>query len=144
LTAAKAMADDTAMTENNRNVVSASVTAPTLPEGIVDIAALPANDPIDGCRVFTHYNGPTNQLNGLCVGMAVLDPGATPHPPHRHPEEEFMIVASGEGEIEVAGKRTHVGPGAIMYVNGDTEHGITNTGKVPMTFYWSKWLAKGF
>ena len=22
------------------------------------------------------------------------------------------------------------------------EHGITNTGKVPMTFYWSKWLAK--
>ena len=55
-----------------------------------------------------------------------------------------MIVASGEGEIEVAGKRTPVGPGAIMYVNGDTEHGITNTGKVPMTFYWSKWLAKGF
>ena len=54
-----------------------------------------------------------------------------------------MIVASGEGEIEVAGKRTHVGPGAIMYVNGDTEHGITNTGKVPMTFYWSKWTAKG-
>jgi hypothetical protein len=21
-------------------------------------------------------------------------------------------------------------------------HGITNTGKVPLTFYWSKWLGK--
>jgi hypothetical protein len=31
-----------------------------------------------------------------------------------------------------------------MYCAGQTEHGITNTGKVPMTFFWSKWLAKGF
>jgi hypothetical protein len=30
-----------------------------------------------------------------------------------------------------------------MYCAGNTLHGITNTGKVPMTFYWSKWLAKG-
>jgi hypothetical protein len=22
-------------------------------------------------------------------------------------------------------------------------HGITNTGTTPMTFYWSKWIAKG-
>ena len=94
-------------------------------------------------RVFTHYNGPTDQLSGLCAGMCVLDPGSSPHPPHQHPEEEFMIVASGTGEIECAGKTTRVGPGAMMYCAGNTIHGITNTGKVPMTFYWSKWLARG-
>ena len=33
-------------------------------------------------------------------------------------------------------------PGAVMYCAGDVLHGITNTGKVPLTFYWSKWLAK--
>lgn len=132
------------MADQNPNVVSASVTSAKLPEGIVDIASIPTSDPVDGCRVFTHYNGPTDQLNGLCVGMAVLDPGTQPHPPHRHAEEEFMIVASGDGEIYVSGKATKVGPGAIMYVAGNTEHGIKNTGKVPMTFYWSKWLAKGF
>jgi hypothetical protein len=32
----------------------------------------------------------------------------------------------------------------MMYCAGNTLHGITNTGNVPMTFYWSKWLAKGF
>jgi mannose-6-phosphate isomerase-like protein (cupin superfamily) len=130
------------MPDNTSNVVSAAVAASKLPEGVVDIRSIPTTGPIHGCQVFTHYNGPTNQLTGLCVGMAVLDPGASPHPPHRHPEEEFLIVASGDGEIYVEGKTTQVGAGAIMYVAGNTEHGICNTGKVPMTFYWSKWLAK--
>ena len=73
--------------------------------------------------------------------MAVLDPGASPHPPHRHPEEEFLIVAAGTGEIECGGQTTTVGPGDIMYCAGNVLHGITNTGQVPLTFYWSKWLA---
>jgi mannose-6-phosphate isomerase-like protein (cupin superfamily) len=115
---------------------------PKLSEGVVDIASIPPTAPVDGCRIFMHYNGPTDQLSGLCVGMAVLSPGSSPHPPHRHAEEEFLIIASGDGEIYVEGKTTQVGPGAIMYVAGNTEHGICNTGTAPMTFYWSKWLAK--
>jgi mannose-6-phosphate isomerase-like protein (cupin superfamily) len=54
-----------------------------------------------------------------------------------------MIVASGTGEIECGGQVTAVGPGAVMYCAGQVVHGITNTGKVPLTFYWSKWLGKG-
>jgi mannose-6-phosphate isomerase-like protein (cupin superfamily) len=130
------------MAEYDSNVVSASTTASKLPDGVITIEQLASSDPALGCRVFTHYNGPTDQLSGMCTGMAVLDPGSSPHPPHRHPEEEFLIIASGSGEIECAGKTTQVGPGAIMYCAGNVLHGITNTGKVPMTFYWSKWLAK--
>jgi len=122
-------------------VVSVEKAANKLPEGVLDIDALtPEVHP--GCRVFVHYNGPTDQLSGMCTGMAVLEPGASPHPPHRHPEEEFMIVAGGTGEIACAGKTTPVGPGSIMYCAGNTLHGILNTGKVPLTFYWSKWMAK--
>jgi len=79
----------------------------------------------------------------MCTGMVVLDPGATPHPPHRHPEEEFLIIAEGTAEIECDGKLTDCGPGAIMYCAGNVLHGITNKSKVPMTFYWAKWMAKG-
>jgi mannose-6-phosphate isomerase-like protein (cupin superfamily) len=132
------------MTDPNSNVVSASTIAAKLADGIMDLDTIGPAPAVDGCRVFTHYNGPTDQLDGLCVGMCVLEPGASPHPPHRHPEEEFMIVASGTGEIECDGKTTAVGPGAVMYCAGEVLHGITNTGKVPLTFYWSKWLAKGF
>ena len=54
----------------------------------------------------------------------------------------FVVVASGTGEIFCDGKTTQVSPGAMMYCAGMVWHGITNTGKVPLTFYWSKWLGK--
>jgi mannose-6-phosphate isomerase-like protein (cupin superfamily) len=130
------------MAEYNPNVVSASTTGTKLPDGVVDLDSIESSDPVSGCRVFTHYNGSTDELSGLAAGMCVLDPGSSPHPPHQHPEEEFMIVASGTGEIECGGKTTQVGPGAMMYCAGNTIHGITNTGKLPLTFYWSKWLGK--
>ena len=129
------------MAEKTEAVVAVETAAGKLPDGVIDINALPS-EYVSGCRVFVHYNGPTDQLSGMCTGMAVLDPGATPHPPHQHPEEEFMIVASGTGEIECGGKTTEVGPGSVMYCAGQVVHGITNTGKVPLTFYWSKWLGK--
>ena len=128
------------MANETPNVVSASTAGTKLPDGVIDLNGLEGTDPVLGCRVFTHYNGPTDMLSGMCAGMAVLDPGSSPHPPHTHPEEEFLIIASGTGEIECAGKTTQVGPGAMMYCAGNVLHGITNTGKVPLTFYWQKWL----
>ena len=130
------------MADKNPNVVSAETNAAKLADVTLTLNDLPSTYQ-DGCRVFVHFNGPTDQLSGMCTGMAVLDPGASPHPPHRHPEEEFLIVAGGAGEIECDGQVTAVGPGAIMYCAGNVLHGITNTGKVPLTFYWSKWMARG-
>ena len=49
-----------------------------------------------------------------------------------------------DADIEVDGTPTPVGPGAIMYCGSNVSHGITNTGATPMTFYWSKWTARGF
>ncbi len=128
------------MAQTPDTTVPVAPAAAPLSDGVVTLGSVPP-DVQPGCRAFTHFNGPTGQLSGLCAGLAVLDPGASPHPPHRHPEEEFLIVAAGTGEIECAGKTTQVGPGDIMYCAGDVLHGITNTGQVPLTFYWSKWLA---
>jgi mannose-6-phosphate isomerase-like protein (cupin superfamily) len=128
--------------ETNNLVVAAATTTPKLPDGVIAVAGLPPMRQ-EGCAAYVHYNGPTDQLSGMCAGMATLDPGASPHPPHRHPEEELLIVAEGTGVIECGGESTAVGPGAIMYCAGNTLHGITNTGSTQMTFYWSKWLAKG-
>ena len=131
------------MAETINTAVNVSSTTPKLPDGVIDIGSI-TPDVVAGVRVFVHYNGPTDQLSGMCTGMVVLDPGATPHPPHRHPEEEFLIITEGTAEIECDGKLTDCGPGAIMYCAGNVLHGITNKSKVPVTFYWAKWMAKGF
>jgi quercetin dioxygenase-like cupin family protein len=124
-------------------VITASTTAPKLPDGVIAYENLAAEGDAPGAAAYVHYNGPTEQLATMCTGMCVLDPGATPHPPHQHPEEEFMIVASRTGVIEVDGKPTAMGPGAIMYCGSNVFHGITNTGDTPMTFYWSRRWNRG-
>jgi mannose-6-phosphate isomerase-like protein (cupin superfamily) len=130
------------MATNPDTTVATDTRASKLPDGVRTVDRIPP-EKYPGCTVFVHYNGPTDQLSGVSMGMAVLDPGGSPHEPHRHPEEEFLIVASGTGEILYGDSTTPVGPGSVMYCAGGTLHGIVNTGAVPLTFYWSKWMARG-
>jgi mannose-6-phosphate isomerase-like protein (cupin superfamily) len=123
------------------NPITVAMAAAKLRDGVLSSDEVETTS-TEGCTAYTHYNGPTEHLAGICAGMAILEPGASPHPPHRHPEEEFLIVAEGSGEIECDGKVTPVGSGAMMYCAGNTLHGIVNTGSKPITFYWSKWIAK--
>jgi quercetin dioxygenase-like cupin family protein len=86
-----------------------------------------------------YFDGPTEQLKSMTAGSLRLKPGMTPHPPHKHPEEEFMVVTEGAGEISVEGKVTKVAAGSMMYCGAGKLHGIVNTGKTPLLFYFYKW-----
>jgi len=111
-----------------------------LPNTVVDMttaaALLENNQPLK-----IYFNGPTDQLRTMIAGNLLLDPGMSPHPPHQHPEEEFMLIAQGTGEILVDGATHPVGPGSMMYCAGNRTHGITNTGTEKMLFYFWKWMA---
>ena len=87
------------------------------------------------------FDGSTAQLKSLVAGSLLLKPGMEPHPPHQHPEEEFMLITEGRGEILVGGKTHQVGPGALMYSESNQLHGVKNTGSAPLRFYYFKWLA---
>jgi len=86
-----------------------------------------------------YFDGPTDQLSAMTAGSLRLKPGMSPHPPHQHPEEEIMVITEGSGEITVDGKVTKVGSGTMMYCAGGKLHGIVNTGKSPLLFYYYKW-----
>jgi quercetin dioxygenase-like cupin family protein len=88
-----------------------------------------------------YFDGATDQLKYMIAGSLLLKAGMSPHPAHQHPEEEFMLVTEGTGEIEVDGKTIQVGPGSMMYCAGGKYHAITNTGTTPMLFYYYKWLS---
>jgi quercetin dioxygenase-like cupin family protein len=89
-----------------------------------------------------YFNGQTAGTRNFVVGQFRLKPGEEPHPIHKHPEEEILIVASGKGEISCDGKTTKVGPGSVMYTGPDAPHGIKNTGDEVMTFYFIKWIGR--
>jgi len=123
------------------SAVAATNATPKLPNTTLDPSKGKLDrQPFGDLRIY--FDGPTDQLKAMTAGSLLLKPGMSPHPPHEHPEEEMMVITEGTGEIVVEGKASKVGPGAMMYCAGNVMHGITNTGKVPLTFYWSKWLAK--
>jgi mannose-6-phosphate isomerase-like protein (cupin superfamily) len=114
--------------------------ASKLPDGTMDEkGAKLTRESFGDLRIY--YDGPTEQLKSMTSGSLRLNPGMEPHPPHKHPEEEFMLITEGSGEMKVNGKLTKVGPGMMMYCGANKLHGITNTGKSPLLFYFWKWKA---
>lgn len=86
-----------------------------------------------------YFQGSTAQLAALTSGCYRLKPGMAPHPPHAHPDEELMVITEGSGELTMEGKPTQVAPGSMMFCAADHMHGLVNTGKTPLTFYFWKW-----
>lgn len=86
-------------------------------------------------------NGPTDQLKDLATGTWQVKAGMSPHDIHRHPEEELLIFVEGEGEIEISGARQTVAPGSVMYCAANLPHGVFNSSKSDMLFYFVKWKA---
>ena len=114
--------------------------AATLPNTTLDEkSAKLTREPFGDLRIY--FEGATAQVKSMTAGSLRLKAGMTPHPPHEHPEEEFLVVTEGTGEISVEGKVTRVGPGSIMYCAAGRLHGITNTGQNPLLFYFFKWKA---
>ena len=111
-----------------------------LPNGTLDAGRAKLDrQPFGDLRIF--YDGPTDQLRAMTAGSLLLKPGMSPHPPHQHPEEEFMVITQGTGDIVVEGKVTKVGPGTMMYCGANKLHGVKNTGNQPLLFYFYKWRA---
>ncbi len=102
-------------------------------------AAKVTQEPFGELRIY--FDGRTDQLQSMTAGSLRLKAGMNPHPPHQHPEEEFLLVTEGTGEIMVDGKTTKVGPGHMMYCAANKSHWINNTGKTPLLFFFYKWKA---
>ncbi len=96
--------------------------------------------PFGDLRVF--LQGATGELKALTFGNLELKVGQSPHPPHRHAEEEIILITEGHGEVFLEGKVTKVRPGSIMYAQSNHLHGIVNTSDAPLTFYYFKWVGR--
>ena len=71
-------------------------------------------------------NGTTHSGFPVEAHETELPPGAEPHPPHHHVQEEMLIVIEGTVDYTVAGVTTKLGPGGVGFAASNDEHGVRN------------------
>ena len=81
----------------------------------------------------------TPTLDQLEIHITTLNAGAVSHPPHRHSEEELLIVKEGMVETLQNGKATKLGPGSIIFHSSNDLHNIRNMGTQPATYHVVQW-----
>lgn len=90
-----------------------------------------------------YFEGETRGTRELLSGIAEIKPGLEIHPPHKHAEEEFLMVLEGTGEWTVGEKVTAAEAGDMLYSRPWDVHGIRNTGDTTLQFVFWKWNSKG-
>lgn len=67
--------------------------------------------------------------------ITTLNPGMSPHPPHKHPNEELIILRQGTVETLSNGTWVRVGPGSIIFNGSNQLHGFKNVGTEPAIYH---------
>ena len=84
-------------------------------------------------------SSPTPTLENLEMHVSTLNPGMASHKPHRHPNEELIIIAQGTVETLSNGKWKRVGPGDVVFNASNHLHGFRNVGKEPAIYHVINW-----
>ena len=95
---------------------------------------LPVRTP-DNAQIRDVLKGKLATGESLEVHETTLSLGATPHPPHRHVHSEMWLICEGTVELRVNGADYRLGPGSVGFVHSNDEHGITNIGTTPATYF---------
>jgi quercetin dioxygenase-like cupin family protein len=123
-------------------VVYARSETPIMRSSIFDWNSIPAKPTKTGAtRKF--FQAPTATLDELECHVTTLNPGESPHPPHKHPDEELIIVKEGTVEALVNGEARRVGPGSVIFQASNQMHSIRNVGDGPATYHVIKWNSPG-
>jgi quercetin dioxygenase-like cupin family protein len=88
------------------------------------------------CQVF---DAPTPTLANLEFHITTLNPGESPHTPHRHADEEIMILKEGTVASIQGDKTNTVEAGGIVFEASNELHGLKNIGTNQATYYVFKY-----
>jgi XRE family transcriptional regulator, regulator of sulfur utilization len=115
---------------------------PVMGSAVFDWNTVPAKQtPVGSVRLF--FKAPTATLDQLEVHVTTLNPGMASHPPHKHPNEELVIVKEGTVEVLVNGEWKRVGPGSVVFNASNQLHGLRNVGTGPATYHVINWSSPG-
>jgi quercetin dioxygenase-like cupin family protein len=80
-------------------------------------------------------DNPTSTLSVFECHITTLNPGRVSHDPHRHAQEELILVKEGTLEVHINGKTQNAGPGSVFFYASNDAHAVRNVGNTRAT-YW--------
>lgn len=86
---------------------------------------------------------PTATLDELEMHITTLNPGQTSHAPHKHVNEELIIIREGTVETLSNGEWKKLGPGSVIFNASNQLHGIKSVGTSPATYHVVNWSSPG-
>ena len=89
------------------------------------------------------FKAPTATLDELELHVTTLGKGDTSHAPHRHPNEELVIVKEGTVEVLVSGEWKRVGSGSVIFNASNELHALRNVGDGPAVYHVINWRSPG-
>jgi XRE family transcriptional regulator, regulator of sulfur utilization len=81
------------------------------------------------------FDAPTPTLAEFECHITTLNPGESPHKPHRHADEELMVIKDGTLEALQGDKTNIVTTGGIIFEASNELHGLRNVGTNPATYF---------
>ena len=85
------------------------------------------------------FDTPTPTLSELEMHITTLKAGESPHGPHRHPDEELIIIKEGTVESNIDGVLRRLGPGSVIFHASNELHTVKNVGSSDATYHVIKW-----
>lgn len=87
-------------------------------------------------------DAPTPTLAEFECHITTLNPGESPHPPHRHADEELMIIKEGTLEAVQGDQTNVVTTGGIIFEASKELHGLRNIGTNRATYFVFKFVPR--
>jgi quercetin dioxygenase-like cupin family protein len=117
---------------------AAADTKPVMGSSVFDWNSIPVK-PTKVGSVRSFFSTPTATLENLELHVTTLNPGESPHPPHRHPNEEMLIIRQGTVETLSNGVWKQVGPGSVIFNGSNQLHGLKNVGADQAVYHVINW-----
>jgi XRE family transcriptional regulator, regulator of sulfur utilization len=89
--------------------------------------------------VLPFFKARTATLEELEVHVTTLDPGKSPHPPHRHPDQKWSASSREVLEVLVNGEWNRVGPVSAIFNASNQFHGLKNVGAEQAIYHVVNW-----
>lgn len=88
------------------------------------------------------FDGKSATLFRLKCHATTLRAGEISHLPHRHPEEELVVVREGTLEVTIGDSAQTVSGGSVIFFRSGDLHGLRNAGDAPAIYHVIQWVSR--